>query len=225
MDVRNLAVELKERDKMWNAIICCTASHRVEGVEGSEEGYIQGAGDDSEGWSCGLTPEVFWENKAMLMGASEGSAEGIVKRLMKERTMKFGAVGRDVREGKEIVVGGKGMVCVGMLDAIGGEHEDGKIVIALTRGVEEKEKGTLDNCLHLRLPDGKAGSRAFREKLCLLRGFLPAAMGSHSPPLGKILCVCPTGKDLSIGVALMVVCLYFDEDGRLPQCPFSSYPS
>ena len=40
-------------------VILCSASRRVLGAEMSEGAYIQGAGDDSEGWSRGLTPILF----------------------------------------------------------------------------------------------------------------------------------------------------------------------
>ena len=217
--MRTVLVELAEEENAWNAILCCTASHRVQGAEGSEEGYIQGAGDDSEGWSCGLTPEVFWENRETLMEANEGDAEELIRRVMGNRIAELDeAAGRGLRDEKDIAVGGRGLVCVGMLDAIGKGHSDGKIVIALT---QDGRGGTLDNCLHLRLSNGKAGSRALREQLHLLRGLLPITMGLRPSPLAKILCVCPTGKDLSVGVALMILCLYFDEDGRFSRLPSS----
>jgi tRNA A64-2'-O-ribosylphosphate transferase len=40
----------------FHPIICCTASKRIYGGEGADGGYIQGAGDDSEGWACVWTP-------------------------------------------------------------------------------------------------------------------------------------------------------------------------
>ena len=213
MDVGKVLAELEEDEEAWWTILCCTASHRVEGAEGSEEGYIQGAGDDSEGWSCGLTPDMFWEHKRELMEVSEGVVEELIRQLVREKKAELEMAGRGVMGRKEMQpVGGNGVVCVGTLDAIGKAHSDNGVVIALTQGVEGR---ALDSCIHLQLPNEKAArSRALREELHRLRGLLSISIGLRSAPPSQILCVCRSGKDLCVGVALMVLCLYFDEDGR-----------
>lgn len=33
--------------------------------------YVQGAGDDEEGWSCGLTSKIFWENRCAILAYCE----------------------------------------------------------------------------------------------------------------------------------------------------------
>ena len=33
--------------------------------------YIQGAGDDEENWSCGLTAEIFWKNKDLILESDD----------------------------------------------------------------------------------------------------------------------------------------------------------
>ncbi|EJT96955.1 initiator tRNA phosphoribosyl transferase, partial [Dacryopinax primogenitus] len=55
-------------------IICLSASRKVgeraqwidQDQWGSGWGYVQGAGDDEEGWAKGLTPELYWRHKAQL---------------------------------------------------------------------------------------------------------------------------------------------------------------
>ncbi|KAH6611315.1 trna a64-2 -o-ribosylphosphate transferase [Trichoderma cornu-damae] len=68
----------------YRPVICCTASRRVVGSEVDQGGYIQGAGDDTENWAMGLTPDVFWANTAALLSASEANFPGLVARLAGE---------------------------------------------------------------------------------------------------------------------------------------------
>ena len=219
----------------FHTLICCTASHRVEGSEGSEGGYIQGAGDDSEGWACGLTPEVFWGNRTLLMGTDEGDLEGLIQRLAEEWRDEDGG---GVRKDNMVCVGGKGLVCVGALDSVIGSErnrrdEEGEVMIICgKRGICEAEEveggasvGTATrnkSRLHLNVPDGKMGSKALRLELPRLRPFLDAIIARNASLPIKVLCVCPTGEDLSIGVALVILCLYFDEDGKF-SCPSLSF--
>src|SRR5690242_7946036 len=66
----------------FHPIVLCTASRRVIGAEASENGYVQGAADDHEAWSHGLTPSVFWKNKDLLLSASEEDAPVLIARLV-----------------------------------------------------------------------------------------------------------------------------------------------
>ncbi|KAL7790932.1 tRNA A64-2'-O-ribosylphosphate transferase [Trichoderma ceciliae] len=70
--------------KDYRPIICCTASRRVVGREVDQGGYIQGAGDDTENWAMGLTPDVFWANAAALLSASEAELPDLIVRLVEE---------------------------------------------------------------------------------------------------------------------------------------------
>jgi tRNA A64-2'-O-ribosylphosphate transferase len=65
---------------------------------------------------------------------------------------------------------------------------------------------------HLQCTTGKLGSRDLRTQLPRLLHFF----SSISPPVsGKILACCPTGKDLSVGTALAILCLYTDDTGAI----------
>ena len=61
--------------------------------------------------------------------------------------------------------------------------------------------------------DGKLGSRALRSQLPRIPPFIASLADFGSTP--KILFVCPTGKDLSVGIALAVLCLFFDDNCKL----------
>jgi len=65
--------------------------------------------------------------------------------------------------------------------------------------------------LHLPCQPGKLGSRDLRAQLPHLIHFF----SSTSLPNGKILLCCPTGKDLSVGTALAILCLYANDSGVL----------
>ncbi|EFP81001.2 initiator tRNA phosphoribosyl transferase [Puccinia graminis f. sp. tritici CRL 75-36-700-3] len=44
--------------------------------------YIQGAGDDHEGWSRGLTPKLFWENRLQLLSANRPELDSLIDRIV-----------------------------------------------------------------------------------------------------------------------------------------------
>lgn len=67
--------------------------------------------------------------------------------------------------------------------------------------------------LHLKCQTGKLGSRDLRTQLPRLLPFFSSLPIPEIP--GKILVCCPTGKDLSVGVALAILCLYTDEGGAI----------
>ena len=67
----------------YHPIICLTASRRINAAsEVSLGGYIQGAGDDSEGWSHGLTPALFWAHKNQLLSTAEGDLPALISELL-----------------------------------------------------------------------------------------------------------------------------------------------
>jgi len=65
--------------------------------------------------------------------------------------------------------------------------------------------------LHLPCQLGKLGSRDLRTQLPHLIHFFSSTSLSN----GKILLCCPTGKDLSVGTALAILCLYANDSGIL----------
>uniref|UniRef100_A0A093XDH4 Uncharacterized protein C3F10.06c n=1 Tax=Talaromyces marneffei PM1 TaxID=1077442 RepID=A0A093XDH4_TALMA len=66
----------------YNLFVLCSASRRVHGAEASEGGYIQGAGDDAEKWSHGLTPPVFWGNRDLLSSTDESDLPDLIQELI-----------------------------------------------------------------------------------------------------------------------------------------------
>ena len=196
-----------------HTVICCTASRRVIGAEMTENGYIQGAGDDSEGWSNGLTPNLFWDHTEQLLAAAEEDMGDLVQDLTTKNQDHDAASSDAVRIGPT-------MLYIGTLPrAAQAEQYDGIVICGGTvpsSPIEncKDQKGT--KFLHLSCGDGKLGSRALRSQLPLIPQFIASLPNSSSPP--KILFACPNGKDLSVGIALAVLCLFFDDDSKSTGC-------
>jgi tRNA A64-2'-O-ribosylphosphate transferase len=54
--------------------------------------YVQGAADDHESWSQGLTPKVFWKHEAYLLSDEDGIEERIAEVLKEEREATISAL-------------------------------------------------------------------------------------------------------------------------------------
>ena len=191
-------------------VICCTASRRVPGAEASEAGYIQGAGDDSEGWCCGLTPAVFRRYQQQLMGAPEEDLTRLIEDLLTADTTTACEVETVLVEPtRQVYIGTANMVnctCPG--------DYDGVVVCGDTMAeLPAEDPDAKKKLLRLRCGAGKLGSRALRGELPRLLNFIyQISQGVKAP---TILFACPTGNDLSAGVALAALCLFFDDSGNL----------
>lgn len=70
----------------FSPVICLTASNSEELGIGERKGwtYVQGAGDDEEAWSCGLTPSQFWLHKERLLALTPLECEQLVRTIVAE---------------------------------------------------------------------------------------------------------------------------------------------
>ncbi|MCJ1371527.1 hypothetical protein MMC20_002745 [Loxospora ochrophaea] len=187
-------------------VICCTASRRVKGTEASEDGYIQGAGDDSEGWSHGLSPDVCWKYIERLMATPGDDLPDLIEDLLGAEKTE-----RDTIEAT--LVSPTTMVYIGRLDACTKPSLldfDCIIECSENRSREEKSANDSKTRLQLHCGSGKLASRALRSLLPEACAFIEAATFRGCP---KMLFACPTGRDLSVGIVLAALCLYFDDDG------------
>ena len=194
-------------------VVCCTASRRIRGFEGSEDGYIQGAADDSESWAHGITPQLFWEHQDMLMSTREEDLPTLVHRLNIETPAAVGHVATLIRRTQNMFVGPLGALDTATFDGI--------IFCADQQDVQAMEvhPGTSRKTLHLACGSGKLGSRALRSQLQRVPPFIARFDTTDRAP--SLLFVCPSGKDLSAGVALAVLCLYYDDSGKSATCILS----
>ena len=194
----------------FHTVICCSAS-RLE--EGDDDHYVQGAGDDTENWACVLTSEAFWSNKDYL-------CEDISEEQTRERVMVIMAGERHQTPGRltPIYPSAESIpFYIGNLEAAD-QNTIGKFDCVITCDepeplVEAQESKDQTAALVLRLScrTGKLGSRTLRDQLCRVNPFLQTVCARTAAP--TILFICSTGKDLSVGVALAVLCAYYNEQG------------
>lgn len=187
-----------------NTVYLCMASQYQESsIVESATGYVQGAGDDNEGWSRGLTPTIFWDFRAELRNTAEGDLPDLIDRLVSKDTLRCNdpfspqllmpysrlSVARVPRDVLSLKAYTKVIVCA-------------PIVTPAIKG----QLGT--KLVHMRCREGKLGSRDLRNELPKLTLAIQIMESNET-----ILLCCPTGKDLAVGVALAIICLYGDEAG------------
>ena len=183
-------------------LVLCSASRRVLGAEASGGGYIQGAGDDSEGWSHGLTAQLFWGNKDRLMNASEDELPALIEGLLRQGL----GVQQTITQMTAILQTPSIHVGSGRFEMM---HE-----IDLIIHCQGESQSSSSKILQLGCRLGKLGSKDLREKL-------PEAVDKVGTlllkqPQSQILISCSTGKDISIGVATAILCLFYDDQGENP---------
>ena len=58
-------------DDTFATVVLCVASSKPSIEVRDNPSYVQGAADDHEAWSCGLTAPVFWANREDLLATAE----------------------------------------------------------------------------------------------------------------------------------------------------------
>ena len=209
----------------YHPVILCSASRRVLGAEMSEGAYIQGAGDDSEGWSRGLTPILFWQHKDALLNTPESELESLIQMFiadaLKDRT---GAAAVRIAPTSnlyiakasidELIVPSSPTLTEDQLGNRSGQKviEKFDMVISCSKSGGFRPKGG-GGAIDLACRTGKLGSRDLRDKLGPVQDFVKLRL--QRDPTASILVTCETGRDLCVGVALMLLCLFYDDDGSV----------
>ncbi|KAH7152115.1 tRNA A64-2'-O-ribosylphosphate transferase [Dactylonectria estremocensis] len=197
----------------YRPVICCTASRRVIGSEIDEGGYVQGAGDDTENWACGLTPTVFWEHLEQLLVASEADLPDLITQLVSEHDAD-----KKDHDGPRKELTPHISVCP--LPLTMDSTTPTQCRIALTPEVTSKESWIKSpTYLQVGLGKSKLASRNMRTSLpdiCAFAAkFLAQASDENSPR--QIVIACESGKDLSVGTALAISCYLFDDNDNFRQ--------
>jgi tRNA A64-2'-O-ribosylphosphate transferase len=202
----------------FHPIICCTVSRRVSGGEVSEGGYIQGAGDDTENWAHGLTPSIFWAHRESLLSTSENDLPDLIGTYVQASAETRTGSGDLMR-----CVKPTSCLFVTSISAIEAKDMGTDIyTITLLPKVTEQSAWRISKTrLDVGLGPHKLGSRNIRMALPTIVDFAGNLLLSrsdsekHSQKDKHIVIACESGKDLSIGVALALLCLFFDEQGVL----------
>lgn len=180
----------------------------------SEGGYIQGAGDDAEGWAHGLTPPVFWEHRARLKGTSEEDLPALIGELI----VSSGSGGKG--QGAAARIAPTKNLFIGVM----GEAGSYDLVIDCNdNGTGEGEGEGGEGCskstckkLNLGCASGKLGSRDLRKSLDRVREFVAREFAEDSSR--SLLVTCENGKDLSAGTLLAIICLFYNDQGMYLHC-------
>ncbi|KAJ5238924.1 hypothetical protein N7468_003543 [Penicillium chermesinum] len=191
-----------EKGSGYCLFVLCSASRRVHGAEMSEGGYIQGAGDDSEAWAHGLTPPVFWANQALLKQTSEEGLPRLIEELVAQYQRETSV------QSASLISPTKNLYI-----SITGETESNRYDLVIDCHGDPVASEGSDKRLNLGLASGKLGSRDLRKALDKVRDFVSTRLGATDPSQ-SLLVTCETGKDLSAGTLLAIICLFYDEQGE-----------
>lgn len=170
----------------------------------SEGGYIQGAGDDSEGWAHGLTPPVFWANQDVLKRTAEEDLPDLIADLVAEHQQQ--------RTGQEAtLISPTKNLFLSPTDP--GVNGSGRYNLVIDCNGAPDAVGENPKRLNLGCALAKLGSRDLRKSLNKVRDFVNTQLGSD--PSQSLLVTCDTGKDLSAGALLAIICQFYNENGML----------
>ncbi|KAI1424370.1 initiator tRNA phosphoribosyl transferase [Xylaria sp. FL1777] len=196
----------------FHPVICCTSSRRVPGGEMSEGGYIQGAGDDTENWALGLTAPLFWNNVATLLSTPESDLPDLVRSLVANQT-----VGPAAKTPVRITP----YLFVSQLP-VPAQPPSTCIVTFVPKTTDRNSWVKGPALMEVGIGKQKLASRNLRVALAAICDFVDAYLkgeiqGSEEISASsqqRILIACETGKDLSIGVVLALLCQFFDDEGN-----------
>lgn len=192
-------------------MILCTASRMIHSSDMAEGGYVQGAADDSESWAQGLNPVLFWHNKDKLLAASPNEIEDLIRELLLSESTGDGLLPQGLNQGVLLrLIKPTTCVYIGYSTILGDlmpVDYDAIVVCGAKPEPSLKVKYT-KKYIHLTCPNGKLGGRLLRNELPKMQKFLDSLV-----PFGRLLFCCATGRDLSVGAALVALCLYFKDDG------------
>lgn len=193
------------KSNSYNLFVLCSASKRVHGAEMSEGGYIQGAGDDSEGWAHGLTPPVFWANQSVLFTTEEEDLPAVIAGLVDEHRKQ------DTGHQAILVAPTKNLFISQTDPRL---NDSGRYDLVIDCNGSPEAEAVQENPKRLNLGCGhsKLGSRDLRKHLDKVKEFVETKLASD--PARSLLVTCESGKDLSPGALLAILCLFYNDDGK-----------
>ncbi|KAI9374251.1 tRNA A64-2'-O-ribosylphosphate transferase [Aspergillus egyptiacus] len=191
------------KGKDYHLFVLCSASKRVHGAEMSEGGYIQGAGDDSEHWAHGLTPPVFWAHKSTLLAQSEEDLPEVIENLTREHTKQ--SAGRQAT-----LIAPTRNLYIGQTDQ--GLTESGQYDLIIDCNGSPEAAGENAKRLNLGCTSSRQGGRDLRNHLDKVRTFVSSQLAPE--PTQSLLIMCDSGKDLSAGTLLSILCLFYNDAGE-----------
>lgn len=194
-------------DDPFATIVLCTASSRPSVGVRDDPNYVQGAADDHEAWSCGLTAERFWENSEALLATPEDDLPTKIAETSKTSAASAGAT-------DPVLIKPTSSVFVGDESTVPQTHTIADVLVycgpAIDPGVRKTMEQRGNTVIHLSCTSGKNGSRQLRSSLENLEGL--RKVNAATP---KILIAGQDHKDMVVGAALAIICAFVDEIGNV----------
>lgn len=207
----------------FHPVVCCTASRRVAGGElttmgGGSRVYVQGAGDDTENWACGLTAELWWANADALLSTDEAELPDFIAELVKESEARALEGNGGAVEATSIVPG-VAVCTLAQLNQLA--SDENTLKIALLPAVTPSDTWVKSPTeMAIGLGKHKIASRNLRPALsdvCAAASrFFEQRLGQDGRPRdgARVVVACESGRDVSVATALAVSLWCFDGDGR-----------
>ena len=223
-------------------IVCVSASKQIQqGTERRSSGfaYVQGSGDDHELWGMvrsvssiarycfnyfaqGLTSQLFWEHHQDLIAADRSQLSSLVSKIISTPPSASNSNKTTTSMTPINRVGGRLLIgsIADVSNIVNINMEDNMEFIILTSSMLQDEPVSKSQKIYIPAVSGKIGQSYF------LRTILPTTteLIRESLTEGKRVCIaCESGKDLSVGVALAALQLFFQDNGHLtPMDPVST---
>ncbi|KAK6353514.1 hypothetical protein TWF696_005477 [Orbilia brochopaga] len=178
--------------------------------------YIQGAGDDHEGWARGLLPAMYWSHREQLLQTPEAELPDVIDGIVK---MHADARSAGVQAYEDLSVlrklHGKLAICDQttydtLLEA---QTSIAGAVLCVDANSLADRPSTEPPVYRAAISSNKAGSKLLRAELNDIAAFAENVLASHQPH--PLVIACQTGNDMSVGIALALSCRLFDDQGRL----------
>ncbi|KAK9238335.1 tRNA A64-2'-O-ribosylphosphate transferase [Lipomyces kononenkoae] len=219
------------------AIVLCTASRMVQDGTERRHGYtyVQGAADDHEAWASIITPNLFWANKELLLKVSAYELEQIIQDGQLQAQPSVDSLAICTNSGLlDISAIADTGIYIGKKQSTIHHYNnitdfDTIIDLSTSPTTLPDELGSNNKqVLQLPVPAGKRGSKQFRVDLPRIMAFFEStclskskAASQHHPTTSlskiRIVILCDTGSDFSVGAALSMLVLYYNDDGHLTE--------
>ena len=177
----------------------------------AEPWYVQGAADDSESWAKGLSPTLFWRNRDRLLAASPNEVEDLIKEILLNDLTSDRQLSPGLDQGSLLKLI-KPTTCIYLADSSVLSNtapvDYDAIIICSPKSDPGLEAKYTKKYIHLACPDGKLGGRLLRKELPKMQRILNTLQSFR-----RLLFCCATGRDMSVGAALVALCLYFNDSG------------
>ncbi|KAK5125508.1 hypothetical protein LTR85_000619 [Meristemomyces frigidus] len=202
---RSNVAEFAAKDGCHTVVLCTASSRESEHLhQHSSTSYVQGAADDSESWAHGLDATTFWAHHSKLLSTSEDELPSLIQDLMAKSRLH-----NPVRE--PVLIKPTSNLWIANNAAAEALYADFDLIISCSPKANPAVAEALKSrYVHLTCSTGKIGSRQLRAELPRIES-LRCMLDAQS----RVLVTCETGRDLAVGVALAIICLFFKECGSL----------